>query len=303
MEATTKTLDCLCDDFLFRVQNEKTRNTYASALGELMRRGILDGEMALSDFCKVPFSSIEHKIARESQVAGTTNVRLACFYGLIKTLRSVDNGAYASEIPKGNTVKVDGKGPYKKGRECTKYDSISHDAVGKVVKHLYATDKFLAATTVLIFGGARRIHEVLNVKWKDVNVSECAITFRVGKSNDERYRTIHYDEATFARAIGVFSSVPHDDDDFVVRRQNGRRLAERYGREKLKNAAAECGVGNNITFHNLRASAITHMYTEKGFRLEEIREISGHSTHKQVVYYIKKAEKNKTHQRPIAAFE
>lgn len=139
-------------------------------------------------------------------------------------------------------------------------------------QYLYPVTLFALAT------GARK-GEILGLKWKDIDFTRRTATFRDTKNGDTR--TIYLSE-TIVKCLKEEQVKRPTLSAYVFPSGDGTKPADIRG--GWENAVQEAGFGDDVVFHTLRHTAISHLAMGGNSSLQ-ISAISGHKSLSQLKRY------------------
>ena len=259
---------------------QNTQRTYRVGFTYLFRNKILDPKLPLDDFAVLNYNLILHAIQNEYTGSKSSRMnRAAAFISFTKFLNRKTNGLVAVCPP--HTTGVD-KTFFKVREKAVSKPLTRADCV-----RLLDTLKILHYTTYIVakiaLNSGRRILEVLNLKWRDVNFDEKTISFRVLKTRTEKIVKVKYGQDVFDDLNLLKRSLKNTlQECFVFSRANGTRISYPAVWSRFKKASQM--MGQTITPHNLRATYVS-LASSAGHRHSEIAAITGHSSVAMVDYY------------------
>lgn len=127
-----------------------------------------------------------------------------------------------------------------------------------------------------IYGSGLRVSELLNIKLKDLHLSESYIIV-TGKGDKERIVPISQSAVSSCRKYLNFGreKLLKKRSDFLFLNNNGSQLSRQGFHKILKGLAKEADIKNNISAHTLRHSFATHLL-ENGMDLRTLQILLGH---------------------------
>ena len=259
---------------------QNTEKTYRVGFTYLFKNKILDPKQKLDDFAILNYNDVLHAIQNEHTGSKASRMnRAAAFISFTKFLNKKTNGLVAVCTP--HTTGVD-KTFFKVREKATSKPLSRPDCV-----RLLDSMKVVHYTTYIIakiaLNSGRRILEVLNLKWRDINFNQNTISFRVLKTRTEKIVRVKYGQDVFDDLSLLKRSLKNTlQDCFVFSRPNGTRISYPAVWSRFKKVSQM--MGQTITPHNLRATYIS-LASSEGFRHSEIAAITGHSSVAMVNYY------------------
>lgn len=124
----------------------------------------------------------------------------------------------------------------------------------------------------LAYSAGLRVSEVINLKIKDINLSELTIHIKGAKGNKDRI-TI-FPEKLVKSIEKLISN--KNLNDYVFTSERGGELTERTAQKVFENALNKAGIKKEATFHSLRHSFATHLL-ENGVDVRYVQELLGHA--------------------------
>jgi len=137
------------------------------------------------------------------------------------------------------------------------------------------------AVTVFAFSTGMRLNEIVNLRWKNVNLTTRIIT--VGdeefttKGRNQRYIPISDEALTSILSQRERTKAIPIGNRYVFAKPNGEPFTGDYYSKIFKQACTDAGIDRSIHFHSLRHSFASNL-VQKGVSLYTIKELLGHST-------------------------
>lgn len=132
----------------------------------------------------------------------------------------------------------------------------------------------------LMYSAGLRVSELLNLRFRDLNVSEGYGWVRKGKGNKDRVFIIANRLNTELK-----SWVSHKNfDDFLFVGRSGR-LSVRTVQMIVSTAAKKAGIKKNVHPHTLRHSFATHLI-ETGYAVNSVQTLLGHNSPDTTMVYV-----------------
>lgn len=134
----------------------------------------------------------------------------------------------------------------------------------------------------LAYAGGLRVSEVVNLKIKDINLTEFTIHIKGAKGNKDRITIL---PGKLAKNMDKLIS-NKDLNNFVFTSERGGKLTERTAQKIFENALKKCNIKKEATFHSLRHSFATHLL-ENGVDVRYVQELLGHANIRTTQLYTK----------------
>jgi len=134
---------------------------------------------------------------------------------------------------------------------------------------------------IFAFGTGMRLNEIVNLRWKNVNLATRIIT--VGdedfttKGRNQRYIPISDEALTSILSQRERKKAIPIGNSFVFSKPNGDPFTGDYYSKRFKRACKSAGIDKSIHFHSLRHSFASNL-AQKGVNLYTIKELLGHSS-------------------------
>ncbi len=134
---------------------------------------------------------------------------------------------------------------------------------------------------VFAFYTGMRLNEIVNLRWKNVNLNNRVITvgdeFFETKGRKQRFIPV-CDEVIFLfqAIIEGLEAIPIGNS-YVFCKSNGEKFTGDYFTKRFKSACNKAGIDKTIHFHSLRHSFASNL-VQKGISLYKIKELLGHSS-------------------------
>ncbi len=129
------------------------------------------------------------------------------------------------------------------------------------------------------FHTALRLSELLNLRWSDVSINDGIIT--VGsesfRTKSRKIRTIPLSSEAIEILKRRFPKYINPVDDFVFTKKEGKKYSNNFISKNFKRALRRAGMKENVCFHSLRHSAISHALNN-GAPLSAVKDFAGHSS-------------------------
>ena len=157
---------------------------------------------------------------------------------------------------------------------------LSRDEIQAILKQI--TNSKHGLMIALAYAGGLRVSEVINLKIKDLNLSELTIHIKGAKGNKDRITVLP--EKLIVNIEKLIAS--RDFDDFIFASERGGKLTERTAQKIFENALRKTGIKKQATFHSLRHSFATHLL-ENGVDVRYVQELLGHANIRTTQIYTK----------------
>jgi integrase len=135
--------------------------------------------------------------------------------------------------------------------------------------------------------GAKRIGEVLSLKWEQVDMQNREINFIQSKSTTKKIITIAYPPYVFSDLAKLCPT----KEGFVFTTRTKRPVTHKQIYIVLRKVGVQAGLPFPLTPHCFRASAITYL-KGSGYSDSQIQVISGHASNQMVNSYDKSTQKD-----------
>ncbi|MFA6184146.1 MAG: site-specific tyrosine recombinase/integron integrase [Parcubacteria group bacterium] len=134
----------------------------------------------------------------------------------------------------------------------------------------------------LAYGCGLRVSEVVNLKIKDVDLSELVIHLKCAKGNKDRVTIFPEKLKKSIKNIAVDKK----GTEYLFESQMGGKLTERSAQKVFENALRKADIKKEATFHSLRHSFATHLL-ENGVDVRYVQELLGHANIRTTQLYTK----------------
>ncbi len=153
-------------------------------------------------------------------------------------------------------------------------------------------NKIVKDVVVFAFYTGMRLDEIVNLKWKNVDLEKRIITVgdeeftTKGRTQrfvpicEETYEVLSRQKTQYSRVTPSFILPLGNGENisgFVFCKGNGEHYTGDYYSKEFKNACKAAGFDNTIHFHSLRHSFASNL-AQKGVSLYTIKELLGHSS-------------------------
>lgn len=148
---------------------------------------------------------------------------------------------------------------------------LSRDEIRRIIDVI--TNKKHRLLISIAYSAGLRISEVVNLKVKDVSLSELRLHIKEAKGKKDRITVISDRLSNDLRVQMAGKAV----DDYVFDSQRGGKLTTRTAARIFENALIKAGVMKKATFHSLRHSFATHLL-ENGTDVRYVQSLLGHAS-------------------------
>ncbi len=124
----------------------------------------------------------------------------------------------------------------------------------------------------LYYSSGLRLSEALNLKMKDLDLTEKVIWIRNGKGGKDRMSIL---SDSLVKDLEEFSKF-RDKNDFLFMNKKGDQLNPRTIQKTMEKAKIEAKINKDVHIHTLRHSFATHLL-ESGVDIRKIQELLGHA--------------------------
>ena len=170
-----------------------TAKAYRCSLKWLHNKKIIDFDQKLSKFALVNYSNILAQIRKEAIIPATQQARAAALISFTKYLNSRTNRL----IPRCQPVSHGVERTFKSIREKSKTKPMTRLQSKQLLETLKVINFQTYVIAFLALNSGRRISEVLQITWKDVNFEERKISFKILKLQYEKVVNITYSSTIF----------------------------------------------------------------------------------------------------------
>lgn len=134
----------------------------------------------------------------------------------------------------------------------------------------------------LAYAGGLRVSEIINLKIKDLDLTELTIHIKDAKGNKDRITVLPE-----KLVENIFDRMANRNlDDYVFASERGGKLNERTAQIVFEKALRKAGIKKDATFHSLRHSFATHLL-ENGVDVRYVQELLGHANIRTTQIYTK----------------
>lgn len=146
---------------------------------------------------------------------------------------------------------------------------LSRDEVRRIIESIKNPKHHLMLA--LAYGGGLRVSEVINLRIRDIDLSELTIHIKQAKGKKDRLTVFPEKlKVDIAALIAL-----RDPSDFIFISERGGKLTERTAQAIFEKALKATSVPKRATFHSLRHSFATHLL-ENGVDVRYVQELLGH---------------------------
>jgi integrase/recombinase XerD len=136
------------------------------------------------------------------------------------------------------------------------------------------------AIMYLLYSGGLRISELLNLRWRDIDLDRSVIYIRMGKGSKDRVTLLSRTAYDFL----IYYRKKYPTVDYVFEGVGGGEYSARSVNNIIKRCAACVGLKKNVSAHTLRHSFATHLL-EHGTDLRYIQALLGHESSRTTEVY------------------
>jgi site-specific recombinase XerD len=130
-----------------------------------------------------------------------------------------------------------------------------------------------------------RLHEIVNVKWEDIDFDRGVIHLKVTKGSKDRVIFFHEKLKNFISEFNL------KRQGLVFLSNTGEKYDKRSIQMVVRNAAKRAGIAKRVTPHTLRHSFATHLL-EGGADIRHIQNLLGHANLQTTQIYTHVANKD-----------
>jgi len=146
---------------------------------------------------------------------------------------------------------------------------LSREEIKKIIQSI--TNQKHRLIISLAYGAGLRISEVVNLKIKDINLSELTIHLKNSKGRKDRITVFPEKISGNLRDF----TAGKNPDDYLFASERGGQLSARTLQKVFENSLNKAGIKKEATFHSLRHSFATHLL-ENGVDVRYVQELLGH---------------------------
>lgn len=165
-------------------------------------------------------------------------------------------------------------------KEQKQPDILSPEEVGQVIKSI----KNIKHRTIIIimYSGALRVSEILNLKIKDIDSKNNKINIRSGKGKIDRFIPLDENLSKIMRDYWI----EYKTSEYLFEGGKGGKYSVSSVQKIIKDATERLGIKKRISTHSIRHSAITHMI-KNGANLRVVQKLAGHKNINTTANYVK----------------
>lgn len=187
-----------------------------------------------------------------------------------------------------NVLKFNGKIDIKFAKTASKLPIVlSRDEIQLILK-VINNEKHNLMVAVAYSSGLR-VSEIINLKVKDINLTELIIHLKGAKGNKDRITVLPEKLVKNIEKLILSKNL----NDYVFSSERGAclparqgKLTERTAQKIFENALKKTGIKKEATFHSLRHSFATHLL-ENGVDVRYVQELLGHRNIRTTQLYTK----------------
>jgi len=157
---------------------------------------------------------------------------------------------------------------------------LSREDIQKILKNVF--NKKHRLMIALSYASGMRVSEIVNLKVKDLNLSELTIHIKGAKGNKDRI-TIFPEKMIFDIKNLIARK---NSNEYVFESERGGKLTSRTAQIVFEKALQKTGIQKDATFHSLRHSFATHLL-ENGVDIRYVQELLGHANIRTTQIYTK----------------
>ncbi|WP_213318990.1 tyrosine-type recombinase/integrase [Chlamydiifrater volucris] len=276
----------LINCFLTQLSNEGTRTRYFFCFKRLFMEKILYERFTLNDLKNLNLNARLDSILQINSLSRhSKQTCAAAFLSFFKFLHRETSGLIKVPTPQKTGVSK----TFSRVRDKTIYSPISKSDLFKFIEKSYQHSLRIGIFVEMAIQSTRRLSELLDTKFSDVNWLDRTIKFSTVKTQIEKQCIIAFPNRFMKKLEEFRDKFP--EKEFIFSTSSGKKLQKDYVWRQLVSISGSCNFSYKVTPHVLRATSIC-MYREYGFSLGDIVEITGHSSIEMVRYYDKNSFKN-----------
>jgi integrase len=192
----------------------------------------------------------------------TLNRELAC----LKTiLNKAKEWGYIEQVPK---IKL-----FKENNQRVRY--LTEEEEEKLLK---IAPEPLKSMIIIALNTGMRQGEILNLKWRDIDLNEGIIIIQDSKSKEKR--VIYMNKTTKETFINLLSI---GGKEYIFESKNGDRYSESYIQHSFEKVVKQAGI-KDFKFHDLRHTFASRLVMA-GVNLKTIQELLGHKDYRMTLRY------------------
>lgn len=140
---------------------------------------------------------------------------------------------------------------------------------------------------MLLYYSGIRLHEIINLKWEDLNFERATIHLKITKGNKERVVFLH------EKIKSLLQSFRLGGTGLLLQSNQGKKYCKRTIQLIVRHAARKANINKKVTPHTLRHSFATHLL-EAGADIRHIQALLGHSSLRTTQIYTHVVNKDLT---------
>lgn len=164
-------------------------------------------------------------------------------------------------------------------RQKTMPAFINSSQLSAISRHI---KEFVVRNVVVTgFYTGMRLNEIVNLKWKNVDLNTLIITVGdeefITKGKNQRFIPISDEALTAILTQRKSEQAIPIGDSYVFSKSNGQRYTGEYFTKRFKRACKAAGIDKEIHFHSLRHSFASNL-VQQGVSLYKVKELLGHAS-------------------------
>jgi len=258
---------------------KNTAVTYSWSFKYLFGRRFLEPGMSLKEFALMNLDArLDFIKERQTGAEATKQGRAAAFISLTSFLQRKTEGLIRKAVPN----KEKGRKTFVKIREKTVYEALKQEELEAFLGALRGVSLRNYLVGAMQTQGAKRISEVLGARIEDIDWKEGKIRFRQKKSEVLEKETVVFFPVKFMEGLREYLQGREAGPVFIT--STGKQMTKSDIQQIFTSAFRKAGIRKRGLSHLLRATTITEL-SRRGFRVEEIANLTGHADLKMVSYY------------------
>ena len=257
-----------------------TARSYKTSWNYMTKFKILNPDMLLSDFALINYPYILGEIrTKYTGARSSRQVRAGFLISLTRYLSTRTNGI----IPICSPIKQGVEKTFTRVREKASTKPLTRPECSQFLEILSILHVPTYIIAKVALNSGRRITEVLNLRWKDIDFDLKFISFSILKTEMEKIVRVRYKQEIFDDLLKLKRVSSRTTlDDYVFQRINGSRISYPAIWARFK----KCGdkMEKKLTPHVLRATYIS-LASAEGHRHSDIASVTGHSSLALINYY------------------
>ena len=138
---------------------------------------------------------------------------------------------------------------------------------------------------MLLYYSGMRLHELLNVKWEDIDFKRNTIHLKITKGSKDRVIFLH------EKVKSIIQNFNLQKTGLVFKSNLGKKYNQRSIQMIVRQASKKAGITKRVTPHTLRHSFATHLL-EAGADIRSIQTLLGHKNLQTTQIYTHVANSN-----------